>query len=1110
MSPSKLPGRLRDDLADLFAINYFVNSFPPREPRKDMPDCNEKDFSHGMFNALIVKNKREQLQDTPTGRTILVIGAGASTAAAGMKPGGEQIKFIEDILTGLDFEDVYKTWRAPEPPDTPGRESDQGEVPATGAGAKDGREDKQWPNDEQSRATFRDQALRRKIIGELRQLNALHKEQDPSFESRLTILLDMYAENSLRDLVIACNGGGRRFRTTVLYEVIAHMFHHRMIDVIINFNFDELLDQAIREEFDDGTYYRILSDQDCPKYEDVTHNGRINIPLYIKPHGTVSDRGSLRFTKDAYFGVPGQVLDFIQKLFEGNATADTSLLGKVEVNLITIGFAMESVELNDILSLERCKPHRFFFFDLVKDSELHPVTEAPKDEEKWLKANEERLSKLNEERLSKLVVDKDALKMELEKKGIKNHRWLDGYGFHKVLIRRDREKLAEGQTRPAPGQEDERAILTLIDTFVAIWELINDRYTPTYKPRTLARHMLASRFFDPNHARNTGADCLRLELELDDLYLEYRLMKPRKPSEGEKSETGFLTFQEPYYIEGTSTLLPWFYFRARAYYELAIEVIRGKGTFDLKGALNGRFGTYYTAYKTTVEKIKKSNDELEARAKVSSEQPGTEQSPNSEQNSRRTKSPPPDSFEAFVMNREAANLKVPPLESVSDMCYNLGLIRDGVSGDRHWRVDFKMSLEELNVKPYEVACWFEGNEKHLSTHYVEKRYNEEPLPLDAWCEDLKSVVKLPVLQKREGKEVQLEYFDRLVSVITVVSHRLWECLKHHETLEDEEQLGWPDKWLSHIEGIFRPSDERFNLYYRFMHIYDSTYPVMRTRIKDGGLLAYRYFHDDNRLDTELKFRAFLGASLRGYAPVFKDASFEQGSVDNPEFRQEPDPWDLALIVAESGHSVWRTGKMFESEQQRVILITANDMVEKALELDYPQNEGRIERHRIPFYLHNHHMIIMLKKVETTHVWENRGNNAKEEADLKEQIITYFQKHGELRSTEGRTLKMLSLCGYQPMQAIVTHRRSQHGYTNPIYLRAGPTPLPIYDPEMRRYAGYDFRDFAAVLEQFFAYRRKSRKVHKENEILYYPDLNDGDEGLEGRGDVYLEMVHALVP
>jgi len=144
-----------------------------------------------------------------------------------------------------------------------------------------------------------------------------------------------------------------KYSPSLLYEIIAHMFKHSFIDVIVNFNFDELLDRAIDEEVGKNNYYHVVSDGDAVSIDDVTVDGRLKIPVYIKPHGTITHKTSLRFTKQDYLNVPESIKHLLQQLISGKrGEIDTEKKVKdlTQVNIISVGFNMASIEFNDILN----------------------------------------------------------------------------------------------------------------------------------------------------------------------------------------------------------------------------------------------------------------------------------------------------------------------------------------------------------------------------------------------------------------------------------------------------------------------------------------------------------------------------------------------------------------------------------------------------------------------------------------------------------------------------------------------------------------------------------------------------------------------------------------
>lgn len=145
---------------------------------------------------------------------------------------------------------------------------------------------------------------------------------------------------------------GFRYMPILAYEILAHLLKHRFIDAIVNFNFDELLDQSIADELRPEEYDYVISDGDF-KPDNVQKLTVLKRPIYIKPHGTISHPSTLRFTHEAYFEIPDAITSLLSKL-----TSDRNL------DLIVFGFSMESPELKRIIS--KCNKNvRIFLIDIA-------------------------------------------------------------------------------------------------------------------------------------------------------------------------------------------------------------------------------------------------------------------------------------------------------------------------------------------------------------------------------------------------------------------------------------------------------------------------------------------------------------------------------------------------------------------------------------------------------------------------------------------------------------------------------------------------------------------------------------------------------------------------
>ena len=178
--------------------------------------------------------------------------------------------------------------------------------------------------------------LSKKIFKEeVRRIKRVHGSKEDSFETIMQALCKYHGIESkvvkkLKSIF------SLKYYPLLSYEIIAHLLKQRAIDVVINFNFDELLDQSIDDELKNDQYSKIIHDGD---YEDFSRDRKKEEkPLYIKPHGTVSHPSTMRFTRDDYFEISGNIRRSIKESIK-NASV-----------FISIGFALESIDFNAILS----------------------------------------------------------------------------------------------------------------------------------------------------------------------------------------------------------------------------------------------------------------------------------------------------------------------------------------------------------------------------------------------------------------------------------------------------------------------------------------------------------------------------------------------------------------------------------------------------------------------------------------------------------------------------------------------------------------------------------------------------------------------------------------
>lgn len=176
------------------------------------------------------------------------------------------------------------------------------------------------------------------------------------FETQVGILAEIFSPEAVADSLAELYA--LRYAPHIVFELIAHMLKHRFIDAVINFNFDELLDAAIEEEIGKPHYNSVISDGDCRPLADIMVRDRLKIPLYIKPHGTVQHRSTMRFTKDQYFRLPSATYNFMRDIVGGHHRSSAARGRKDDgyqpyrTNIISVGFGMGSLDLLSMIRHE--------------------------------------------------------------------------------------------------------------------------------------------------------------------------------------------------------------------------------------------------------------------------------------------------------------------------------------------------------------------------------------------------------------------------------------------------------------------------------------------------------------------------------------------------------------------------------------------------------------------------------------------------------------------------------------------------------------------------------------------------------------------------------------
>jgi len=282
------------------------------------------------------------------------------------------------------------------------------------------------------------------------------------FETFLGTLSDIFPMDMVRSALYETYNF--KHAPTLFYSIVAHLFKNRYIDVVVNFNFDELLDQAILDEMGNDGFDRIISDGDCVPISELSYGGRLRQPLYIKPHGTVSHKSSLRFTKDQYHNLPSDIRQTLIDLF--SCTKENP---KKRINLICVGFDMQSIEFNEIISnyLPKSSAIFFFFNNLLKD---------PKSTNEKVQKKTDHIAKIFSGKSNApniyLIGNEHFCKSEFEKAGIDNvdfpGKGLSGFSNH---------------------------FGSLGNSFYYLHSLILSSFSPKFRPREIYKHLLICSIF---------------------------------------------------------------------------------------------------------------------------------------------------------------------------------------------------------------------------------------------------------------------------------------------------------------------------------------------------------------------------------------------------------------------------------------------------------------------------------------------------------------------------------------------------------------------------------------------------------------------------------------
>ena len=277
------------------------------------------------------------------------------------------------------------------------------------------------------------------LENELDSLNRIYKLDKSEFETVLYAINKFHPIWLLKKLKKIY---GHKYNPSLAYEILAHLLKHRYVDAIINFNFDELLDQAIDDELKSDEYHKIISDGGVPSENIFNKETGLRYPLYIKPHGTISHPSTLRFTEEAYHGLPMGISKTLKELI----SAKYMVNGKentMKMIIIAVGFNMQSTEFNILLNE-----------NLPENSEMFVIKKGTE----------------------KIYVD---------------HRVLRSEGKEKELSKF--EKINNEKTKIIPVNDDNRLDSILLDLWKNTCNYFNEAF---FSPRSIMRHELISSLFN--------------------------------------------------------------------------------------------------------------------------------------------------------------------------------------------------------------------------------------------------------------------------------------------------------------------------------------------------------------------------------------------------------------------------------------------------------------------------------------------------------------------------------------------------------------------------------------------------------------------------------------
>lgn len=386
--------------------------------------------------------------------------------------------------------------------------------------------------------------LRDRFEHEEEDIRAMTGKHDISFENYFYLLSKHFVlQQDLREKIKQMTD--IRYAPCLFNEIAAHMLKHSFFDVVINFNFEETLDQSIEDEIGAENYYKVISDGHAVNIDKVLVDGRLKTPIYIKPHGSNSHKSTLRFTNDHYFDLPVDIKDMLQKILKGRLELDDNKgMKKInKVNLVVVGFALQSVEFNKLLRIKK-----------------EEASDFPEYEIFHLDVNPFFSSTNNEGSMRDLEFANHFPSMNFPNQ----------FNFKELVRDESFAKKIDYTPIPVPSSNLQDAVTTPLGEIMSVlWRKVYYTFKEPFFPRSIGRHeILSYLLYDSKHSRKGTPR--------EELYETYE--PPKKEDGGDKEN----------YCD---------YLLDKLMIELMLSINRNNGLIDIVEVLKLRVGEYYHIYR---------------------------------------------------------------------------------------------------------------------------------------------------------------------------------------------------------------------------------------------------------------------------------------------------------------------------------------------------------------------------------------------------------------------------------------------------------------------------------------------------------------------------------